>query len=205
MKENKNTKLNRKLIILAAIAAVILVVAIYFSLPSYKKTIEVGKGRIANIETMAQLCVIDLYNEVPILDTINDKVMFAIQKQRGSVSFDLENMHIDADGDTVKVTLSPEIIDIYEATEDNSWEVIDTKAIGTLALLKSDKFTDEEENALKANIREKTCKQLYHNGTIKRARAEAAENLRSLMEKVYRKPVKVTDPTPLGARYEEYK
>lgn len=205
MKENKNTKLNRKLIILAAIAAVILVVAIYFSLPSYKKTIEVGKGRIANIETMAQLCVIDLYNEVPILDTINDKVMFAVQKQRGSVSFDLENMHIDADGDTVKVTLSPEIIDIYEATEDNSWEVIDTKAIGTLALLKSDKFTDEEENALKANIREKTCKQLYHNGTIKRARAEAAENLRSLMEKVYRKPVKVTDPTPLGARYEEYK
>ncbi|MDE6582453.1 MAG: hypothetical protein K2K47_08015, partial [Duncaniella sp.] len=140
MKENKNTKLNRKLIILAAIAAVILVVAIYFSLPSYKKTIEVGKGRIANIETMAQLCVIDLYNEVPILDTINDKVMFAVQKQRGSVSFDLENMHIDADGDTVKVTLSPEIIDIYEATEDNSWEVIDTKAIGTLALLKSDKF-----------------------------------------------------------------
>lgn len=29
-----------------------------------------------------------IYNEVSILDTINDQVMFAVQKQRGNISFD---------------------------------------------------------------------------------------------------------------------
>ena len=131
--------------------------------------------------------------------------MFAIQKQRGSISFDLENLKIDADGDTVKITLSPEIVELYEATEPNSWEVIDTKAIGRLAVFRSDRFSDTEENALKARIQEKSKRQLYRNGTVRRARAEGAQNLRSLMEQLYRKPVVVTDPTPQGAHYDRYK
>ena len=51
------------------------------------------------------------------MDTINNKVMFAVQKQKGSISFDIENMQVDAEGDTVKITLSPEIVDLYEARE----------------------------------------------------------------------------------------
>lgn len=195
--------MNKKFILIAV--AVIAAIALYFSFSSPKKTIDVSKGHISKIETMAQLCAIDLYSEVPILDTINDKVIFAIQKQKGSVSFDLENLQLDADGDTVKITLSPEIVDLYESTEDNSWEVIDTKAIGAMSMLRSDRFSDEEENLIKAKIKENSKKLLYHNGTIERARAEGAKNLQALMEKVYRKPVKVIDPTPKGAHYEEYK
>lgn len=153
---------------------------------------------------MAQLCAIEIYSEVPILDTINNKVMFAVQKQKGSISFDLENMEIDTKGDTVKIKLSPEIVDLYEATEDNSWEVIDTKVLGALSLLRSDKFTEDEENAIKANIRLNSKKLLYHNGTIERARREGANNLQMLMEKVYQKPVNVVDPTPKGAYYDEF-
>lgn len=197
--------INKKVIAaaVAIIAAVGIVLYISFSTP--KKTIDVSQGQISKIETMAQLCAIDIYSEVPILDTVNNKVMFAIQKQKGSVSFDLENMQMDTDGDTVRVTLSPEIVDLYEATEDNSWEVIDTKAIGRLALLRSDKFTDEEENTIKAKIKRNSKKLLYQNGTIERARAEGVKNLRSLIEKVYRKPAIITDPTPKGAHYDEFK
>lgn len=82
--------INKKFILIAV--AVIAAIALYFSFSSPKKTIDVSKGHISKIETMAQLCAIDLYSEVPILDTINDKVIFAIQKQKGSVSFDLENL-----------------------------------------------------------------------------------------------------------------
>ena len=139
------------------------------------------------------------------LDTINDKVMFAIQKQKGSVSFDLEKLQVNADGDTVIITLAPEIVELYEATDKNSWEVIDTKAIGRMAMFRSDKFTIEEENAVKVKIKEKSTQLLYRNGTIERARAEGARNLQSLMEMVYDKPVRVTDPTPKGARYAEYR
>lgn len=74
-----------------------------------------------------------------------------------------------------------------------------------MSMLRSDRFSDEEENLIKAKIKENSKKLLYHNGTIERARAEGAKNLQALMEKVYRKPVKVIDPTPKGAHYEEYK
>ena len=144
---------------------------------------------------------------MPVLDTINDKVLFAVQKQRGSVSFDIENMQVNADGDTVKIVLSPEIVEINEATEDNSWQVIDSKSLSLNGYnpLASDRLTDEEENQLKAKIKANSKKILYHNGTIERARAEGVKNLQTLMTKVYRKPVVVTDPTPKGAHYDEYK
>lgn len=188
----------RNLIVIIIVVIAIAAAALYFLFATPKKTIDVSKGHISKIETMAQLCAVEIYSEVPVLDTINDKVMFAVQKQKGSVSFDLEKMKVDAEGDTVMVTLPPEIVELYEATEDNSWEVIDTKAIGSMAMFRSDKFTDEEENALKAHIKENSRRLLYRNGTIQRARAEGARILQPLMEKIYRKPVKVIDPTPKG-------
>lgn len=198
----------KKKFILIAIVVIAVVTAglfLYFSLNSHKKTIDVGKGKVSRVETMARLCSVDIYSEVPVLDTINDKVMFAIQKQKGSVSFDLEKLKVNADGDTVQITLPPEIVELYEATDKNSWEVIDTKAIGRMAMFRSDKFTIAEENAVKAKIKEKSTKLLYRNGTIERARAEGACNLQSLMEMVYDMPVRVTDPTPKGARYAQYR
>ena len=194
--------------ILTAIVMIAVVAAglyLYFSLSLPKKTIDVDKGKVSRIETMTRLCTVDIYSEVPVLDTINDKVMFAIQKQKGSVSFDLEKLKVDADGDTVQITLPPEIVELYESTDKNSWEVIDTKAIGRMAMFRSDKFTIEEENAVKAKIKGKSTKLLYRNGTIERARAEGARNLQSLMEMVYDKPVRVTDPTPKGVRFAEYR
>lgn len=178
-----------------AVAAALL----YFRLGDSKTSIEVSKGQVRDIKTMVQLCSIDLYNEVPVRDTINNKVIFAIQKQRGSISFDMENLTVDADGDTVKILLPPEIIEINEATEDNSWQVIDTKNIGFLGGLKSSRLSDDEENRVKARIKAKSKRLLYQNGTVKRARAEASKNLQSLMEKIYRKPVVVNDPTPNGS------
>lgn len=71
-------------------------------------------------------------------------------KQRGSITFDLENMQIATDGDTVKVIMPDEIVSITEATDNDSWKVVDTKAIGLLAMLRSDKLTLEEENQVKA-------------------------------------------------------
>lgn len=199
------TKIIKNLIIIAVIAIVAL--ALFFWIGAPKKSIEVGRGQISDVKTMAQLCTIDLYNEVPVLDTINNKVLFAVQKQRGSVSFDLENMQVNTDGDTVKIVLSPEIVEINEATEDNSWQVIDSKNLSLKGYnpLASNKLTDEEENQIKKKIKTNSKKILYHNGTIERARAEAVKNLQTLMTKVYRKPVVVTDPTPKGAHYDEYK
>lgn len=199
--------INKKglILIATAIIAVAALVLYYLSHTNDAHTTDVRKGRIAGIKTMTQLCAIDIYSEVPVLDTINNKVIFAIQKQKGSVSFDLENMQIDTEGDTIRIMLPPEIVEFYEATDDNSWEVVDTKAIGAMSMFRSNKFTIEEENAVKANIKKRSTRQLYHNGTIERARAEGTVNLQRLMETVYRKPVIVSDPTPRGARFDDYR
>lgn len=160
--------------------------------------IEVSPAKAGEAEEIARLCSIEIYNEVPVLDTVNSKVIFAVQKQSGSISFDIDNLDIDDSGDTVKVVLPREIIEIYEATEKDSWQVIDTKAIGPMSILKTDKLSLAEENRVKQKVKTKAIARLYQNGTVRKARKDGAENLRRLLESVYRKPVIVTDPTPNG-------
>lgn len=165
------------------------------------KSIDVQQGRINEVKAMVKLCTMDLYREVPVTDTINKKVIFAIQKQRGSISFDIEKIKINDTGDTVRMTLPPEIVEINESTDDNSWQVIDTKNISFLGFIKSDRLSDAEENQVKAKLRRNSIKSLYANGTVKRARNEAAANLRTLMENIYRKPVIIEDPAPGGSQH----
>lgn len=167
----------------------------YFQRP---EEIEVLPSKPGDVKEMARLCSMEIYNEVSVLDTVNSKVIFAVQKQSGSITFDMENLQIDDAGDTVRIVLPREIVEVYESNEKNAWEVIDTKAIGPMAFLRSNKFTAAEENRVKSKLKTKAIRRLYTNGTIRQARKDAVENLTRLMEGVYRKPVIVTDPTPNG-------
>lgn len=167
----------------------------YFQRP---EEIEVLPSRPGDVKEMVRLCSMEIYNEVPVLDTVNFKIMFAVQKQIGSISFDIEHLNVDDSGDTVKIQLPREIVDVKESTEKDSWQVIDTRAIGPLSILRSDKFSLAEENRVKAKLKANSIKRLYSNGTVRKARKDAVENLTRLIEAAYRKPVIVTDPTPDG-------
>ncbi len=184
------------LVVITFIAVVAYILVIY-----PQDSVTVSKGKINKVKTMVELCSIDFYNEVPIKDTISNWVLFGKQKQRGSISFDLENLQINSDGDTVKIVLPPELIEIMEATDDNSWESVDSKDLRKLCW---EEAPTELWNMAKRNALENSKKLLYDSGTVERARSEGAQSLQMLMEKVYRKPVVVTDPTPKGAHYNEY-
>lgn len=160
--------------------------------------IEVLPSKPGDVKEMARLCSMEIYNEMSVLDTVNSKIIFAVQKQSGSISFDMENLQVDDSGDTVKIILPREIVDIYESDEKNAWEVIDTKAIGPMAFLRSNKLSSAEENRVKSKLKSKAIRRLYSNGTVKQARKDAVENLTPMMEGVYRKPVIISDPTPNG-------
>lgn len=188
----------KPIIYLAIVAMIGIGVYLFFIYPH--NSVTVSKGQINKVKTMVELCTIDFYNEVPVKDTIANWVLFGKQKQRGSISFDIENLQIDADGDTVRIVLPPEIIEIMEATDDNSWESVDSKDLRTLRWAYA---PIELWNLAKKNAMENSKKLLYENGTVERARSEGAQSLQMLMEKVYRKPVKVTDPTPKGGYYLE--
>lgn len=185
----------RHIRILAKLIIIVVLLAILgiYHLKNGKKKIDVQPAKIERISTMVRLSSMDIYNEVPVVDTINNKVICAIQKQKGSISFDVEKLRIDSLGDTIRITLPHEIVELYESTEPNAWKVIDTKPIGPLALIQTGKLTNREENQVKARIAAKSKRELYRNGTVRRARTEAAANLRSFAEKLYRKPVIVIE------------
>ena len=197
---NRISKIAIALVGMCALAWVVYVLAF----ASNDKVI-VGKGKINKVDTMVELCSIDFYNEVPIIDTVQNWVCFAKQKQRGSISFDIENLDIDANGDSVLIILPPEIIEIMEATDDKAWETVDSKDLTWLQRLSTSRAPVEVWSIVKKNALIKSKKNLYQAGIVERARVEGAENLQILMEKVYNKPVKVTDPTPKGAHYDEFK
>ena len=189
-------------IILGIVCAIGIIWGVYGIFFSSKDNVIVGKGKINKVDTMVELCSIDFYNEVPIIDTVQNWECFAKQKQRGSISFDIENLEIDSKGDTIYIILPPEIIEIMESTDDKAWETVDSK---DLRWLRTSKAPIEVWDTVKKNALDKSKKNLFQAGIVERARAEGAENLQTLMEKVYQKPVKVSDPTPKGAHFDEYK
>lgn len=185
--------------LIVLIVAAGLIVGAFYIFSGSEKRIDIEKGRIDKLSNMVQLCSMEIYNEMPVVDTVHNKVIFAIQKQRGSISFNVDNLQADLSGDTVKIILPPEMVELRESTDNNSWRVVDTKSIGALSIIRSNKITLEEENAIKRKIIKKSVKDLYDNGTVARARAEASENLKLLMQKIYRKPVEIIDYSPHGA------
>lgn len=189
-----------KSIIKISVAIIIILMAAVGGFLVYEKffkpdPIKISPGKIADIETMAELCTVEFFNEVPVKDTINNKVIFAIQKQQGKISFDMENLIKEERNDTVFITLPKEIIHIYESTDKDSYQVIDTKGLG---LFTSSKLSNAEDNLVKVKLRNASVHRLYSSGAVARARKEARGNISSLMSRIYRKPVVVIDPSPAG-------
>ncbi|MDE6010466.1 MAG: DUF4230 domain-containing protein [Muribaculaceae bacterium] len=189
-------------IAILAVAVIILGGILWYdcSRSGKKEDIQVSPARIHDVTSLAELCAMEIYSENPMVDTIDNKVMVAVLKLRGSISFDMEKMEVEASGDTIRATLPTERITLLESTDPGSWQVIDSKAIGPLAMLRSGKVTLEEENALKARMRRKAEARLYANGTVARARREAVLTLQTALSSIYRRPAIVNDPAPQGSR-----
>lgn len=165
-----------------------------------KEEIRIEEARVVDLRPIAELCTMEIYREVMVEDTINRKVIYGIQKQQGSITFDLESLPASvkvarstADSlatDTLRLRLPKETVSILESTDADSWKVIDTKS---LSLFGSSKMTSDEENRAKRKAIERTRRSLYHDGTVERARREAASTLREMAERLTGRPVVVED------------
>ncbi len=152
-------------------------------------------AKITDVTPMLRLCSVEIYDDVPVKGTIGDRHLFGRVSLKGSISFDLDNVDISESGDTLSLTLPREIVEIYESTDDGAYEVIDTWSDSFLG---SSNFTTEEENSIKANVRDNYRKNIYDKGYVSRARKEAAANLTSLLGGLTGKTVLVSDPWPEG-------
>lgn len=158
--------------------------------------IVIEEARVADLRAIARLCTTEFYREASVLDTVNQKVIFGIQKQRGTISFDIEalpeQLAVVRDttlSDTLRLKLPAERIEVLESTEKDAWRVVDTKS---LKFLGSDNMIPEEENLAKNHAISETKRRLYADGTVSRSRKEAAETLSRLLSAITSRPVIVT-------------
>lgn len=156
---------------------------------------DIREATVSEIKSMVSLCSMDIYRETPIKAHIGSRHIFARITLQGSVTFDIEHLTIDSAGDTLRVELPPENVEIFESTDKNSYVVIDTWNDRTTG---SAHFTVAEENKIKEQVKKNAVKNLYRNGFIRQARAEATANLSRMLSAVTGKRVIVTDPTPGG-------
>lgn len=181
----------KRTIITVLIAVTLAAVAwLWFSQRDNGDDISVSDTTAIEVQQMVRLCSMEIYEEMPVSDSIDTRHLFARQLQQGSVSFDVENLDITSRGDTLVVVLPKETVELRESTRPGSWKVIDrwnTRTFGSAAI------TNAEENAMKARARDKAIRRLYDNGTIARARSEAATSLQSMLSRLLHRPVEVVD------------
>lgn len=187
-----------RLILTAIVIAAISVVFLYFLLrpKDDKENILIDEAKIVDLRPIAELCSMEIYRETVVSDTINHKAIYGIQKQQGSITFDIEGLPSDVKvalssrdslaKDTLRLRLPKERVNVFESTAPDSWKVVDTKS---LRLFSTSVMTPEEENIAKRRAIERTRRSLYRDGTVARARKEAAITLRDFAEKLTGRPV----------------
>jgi hypothetical protein len=112
------------LLSLAAIAAVGFVAYKLFF--KEKDAVSVEASKIADIKTLAELCTMEIYTDMPVKGNIGSKHFFARQTLQGSISFDLDSLSYNEGADTITISLPKEKVELLESTLDGSFRVIDT-------------------------------------------------------------------------------
>lgn len=186
-------------IIAAAIllGGILLIVSLNRKSSQQSGDLTIDGAMVKEVESMVRLCSMDIYEETPVKATIGNRHLFGRITLKGSITFDLERIVLKMSGDTLRVQLPPEKVEILESTDKDSYIVIDT---WNDRFMGSGSFTTAEENKIKEKVKQNAIKSIYRKGYVKRARAEAAENLTAMLSALTSKPVVVTDPTPEGTR-----
>ncbi|PWL61633.1 MAG: hypothetical protein DBY35_04795 [Bacteroidales bacterium] len=184
-------------IIAAAIllGGILLIVSLNRKSSQQSGDLTIDGAMVKEVESMVRLCSMDIYEETPVKATIGNRHLFGRITLKGSITFDLERIVLKMSGDTLRVQLPPEKVEILESTDKDSYIVIDT---WNDRFMGSGSFTTAEENKIKEKVKQNAIKSIYRKGYVKRARAEAAENLTAMLSALTSKPVVVTDPTPEG-------
>lgn len=182
------------IIVCAAVGAA----AWWYVSPPPQQPLDMKSAVVSQIEPMVRLSSIELYRDLPVKATIGKRHLVARLTAQGAISFDLDKLQKRVSGDSLLVTLPPEIVEVHESTQPNAYEVIDTWSDKFLG---SSQITAAEENIAKLKTIESYKRSLYLDGTVRRARAEAKANITALMHKLAPGvTVLVTDPTPNGVK-----
>lgn len=167
----------KKVIFLLILIVVVAGATLYWAHTSKAKA-SPAPATIEDVKRMVKLCALEIHDDVPMRDSINGKWIFAKGRMNGYITFDVENMEYSIDGDTLRITLPPAVVEVYESTDKNSYRVYDT---WDNSLLGSGQLTTAEENELKERMKQRYAHSVYERGYVDRARKTAIETLSNLL------------------------
>ena len=183
----KTVKLYIFLILVIAAAAV----GVYFWWNSSQpaKRVDMTPAAIKEVRSMADLLTVEFTEDVPVRGHVGTRHLFGAMTVKGSVSFPLDSMKTVTSGDSIRVTVPRERIEILESTAPDSYRVFDT---WNDEILGSANITVAEENRMKQLAAKGVERRLRSKGIVKRARHEAAVSIASHLSAATGRHVTVT-------------
>lgn len=148
---------------------------------------------VQSIEDVLKLSSGEIYQEVPIVDTIAGQVVAMVIQARTYIDFDLDHIPTHTIGDTLYVQLPPEQVKPYEL----GYKVVDVHPLHQSLFYRP--MTAQQENVVKQRIPERLVERVYTAGYITEARRQARQELSRFLSGVYPHVV-VVDRYPEGVR-----
>lgn len=148
---------------------------------------------VRSIEEVLKLSTGELYQEIPMVDTIDGMVIAYVIQVRTYIDFDIEQLPTQVVGDTLYVQLPPEEVTPHEL----GYQVVDVHALRQGFFKKT--LSAEQENRAKRRIPQRLIDEVYRSGYIRNARQQAREELARFLS-VTHPTVIVVDRYPDGVR-----
>ncbi len=148
---------------------------------------------VRSIEEVLKLSTGELYQEIPMVDTIDGMVIAYVIQARTYIDFDIEQLPTQVVGDTLYVQLPPEEVTPHEL----GYQVVDVHALRQGFFKKT--LSAEQENRAKRRIPQRLIDEAYRSGYIRNARQQAREELARFLS-VTHPTVIVVDRYPDGVR-----
>jgi len=148
---------------------------------------------VRSIEEILKLSTGELYQEIPMVDTIDGMVIAYVIQARTYIDFDIEQLPTQVVGDTLYVQLPPEEVTPHEL----GYQVVDVHALRQGFFKKT--LSAEQENRAKRRIPQRLIDEAYRSGYIRNARQQAREELARFLS-VTHPTVIVVDRYPDGVR-----
>lgn len=148
---------------------------------------------VRSIEEILKLSTGELYQEIPMVDTIDGIVLAYVIQARTYIDFDLEKLPTHLQGDTLYVQLPPEEVTPHEL----GYRVVDVHPLRQGLTTKT--LTAEQENRAKRRIPQRLINEAYRSGYIRNARQQARQELARFLS-ITHPTVIVVDRYPNGVR-----
>ena len=158
-------------------------------------------AKIEEIRQAVQLSTLDVTTEEIIRDTVHMKGVVYRAKARIHIRFDMEELPVMEQGDTLVVQLPAETIDVYEPPT-GGFQVLDVWFLQAPDEPAETSLTDTEENLIKRKLTQRIKDQMYEKGYVKRARENAVRSLAILFSR-FRDHVVIVDHYPDGWKHDE--